>query len=45
MKEFDKKSKGMASWVQPEDMASDHRPVNLMIVTGDSFVVQDIVEE
>ncbi len=45
MKEFEKKSKGMASWVQPEDIASDHRPVNLVIVTSDKFLVQDILEE
>lgn len=45
MKEFEKKKKGMASWVQPEDMASDHRPVNLVVITGDNFLVQDIAEE
>lgn len=45
MKEFEKKKKGMASWVQPEDVASDHRPVNLVIITGENFLVQDIVEE
>lgn len=42
MKEFDKGSKGMASWVQPEEMASDHRPVLLTILWDKEFVVEEI---
>jgi endonuclease/exonuclease/phosphatase family metal-dependent hydrolase len=44
LKKLEKGKLGIASWVQPEKVASDHRPVFVVISKSDSFV-SDVVGE
>lgn len=42
LKNFVKEKYGLASWVQPEAVASDHRPVSVVIIKGRSFVEEEL---
>lgn len=40
-KQFNKGTRGLATWVQPEKVASDHRPVIAAVIKGQNFVKQE----
>lgn len=42
LKNFVKGKYGLASWVQPESVASDHRPISAVIIKGQSFVESEL---
>ncbi len=42
LKNFVREKYGLASWVQPESVASDHRPVAVVIIKGRSFVESEL---
>lgn len=42
LKNFEKEKCGLASWVQNEKVASDHRPISAVVINGTSFIQEEI---